>query len=164
MRSALLPVVVLVGNLCPTQTSPFRKILPYCCKKPYMHVAPAVAPPTAEDHLSCMVGRISKSHFKRLQEVKNIVKDLNLQSPLKKTGVPGDSKQKRGELVITKSLQIQTLHSKLWLILLSSACQVLPTPRPSWRAMYIVYIYRWRSFHHVLDIQSISGSTEPIKN
>lgn len=59
-----------------------------------MHVAPAVVHPMVEDHLSCMVGRISESHLKRLQEVKNIVRDLNLQSPPGKTGVSGDSNQK----------------------------------------------------------------------
>lgn len=57
-------------------------------------MAPAVVHPTVEDQLSCAVGRISKSHLKRLQEVKNTVRDLNLQTPLGEAGVSDDSNQK----------------------------------------------------------------------
>lgn len=64
-----------------------------------MHVALAVVQPTVEDNLPCIVGRISKSHLKRLQEIKNIVRGLNLQTPLGETAVSGGSNQKWGELV-----------------------------------------------------------------
>lgn len=110
---------------------PFRKTAPHCCKRHACRWLLLLIHSTAEDHLSCTVGRIPLSQLRKIIGSKKHSKILD--SP--------ESSSKKWRIAtrniwinINKSLQIQKLHSKLWLLLLSSARKVVPTFRSSWRA------------------------------